>query len=62
MGTDVPLLTIALPPSNALTSIDISGNLHLDQGLGYAITGLGAASDTTAVAVGDVVGLNILYL
>lgn len=61
VGTDVPVMTIALQPSNVLTQIPIDLGLYLNKGLAIAITGLAATSDTTAVAIGDVVGLNILF-
>lgn len=61
VGTDVPVMTIALQPSNVLTQIPIDLGLYLNKGLAIAITGLAATSDTTAVAVGDVVGMNILF-
>lgn len=61
VGTDVPVMTIALQPSNVLTQIPIDLGLYMNKGLAIAITGAAATSDTTAVAAGDVVGLNILY-
>jgi hypothetical protein len=61
VGTDIPILTIPLPPTNALTAIQFETGLYLNVGLSYAITGADGDSDTTAVAAGDVKGLNIIY-
>jgi hypothetical protein len=61
VGTDVPVMTIALPPSNALTNVPIDLGLYFNLGLAFALTGAAADADTTALAAGDVVGLNILY-
>lgn len=62
VGTDTPLLTIALPPSNAaFTQTFPNGGYYLPAGIAYALTGAAADADTTALASGDVVGLNISY-
>jgi hypothetical protein len=61
VGTDVPTMAIALQPTNVLTQIPIDLGLYFNQGLAIAITGAAADADATAVAAGDVVGLNILY-
>jgi hypothetical protein len=61
VGTDVPAMTIALQPSNVLTQIPIDLGLYFNQGLAIALTGAAADADATALAAGDVVGLNILY-
>jgi hypothetical protein len=61
VGTDVPVMRIALQPSNVPTNIPIPSGLYFNLGLGYALTGLPADADTTALAAGDVVGVNILY-
>lgn len=60
VGTDTPYLTLALPPTAGF-AFDIPEDLAFSLGIGYAITGLAADADATAVAVGDVVGLNVLY-
>jgi hypothetical protein len=61
VGTDIPVMTIALQPSNVLTQIPIDLGLYFNLGLAAAITGAAADADATVVAAGDVVGLNILY-
>lgn len=61
VGTDVPVMTIALQPSNVLTQIPIDLGLYFNKGLAIAITGAAPVADATAVAAGDVVGLNILF-
>lgn len=61
VGTDIPLLTIALPVSNAPIVIPIDAGMYFNIGLAYAMTGAAADADATALAAGDVVGLNVLY-
>lgn len=61
VGTDVPVLTIALPPSNALMAATFDIGLYCNLGIAYAITGAAADADATAVAAGDVVGLNLTF-
>lgn len=61
VGTDTPVLTIALQPSNVPTNIQFPKTMHFSTGIAYALTGAAADADTTALAAGDVVGLNILY-
>lgn len=60
VGTDVPVLTIALP-ATALQNIQFESGFYLNIGLSYAITGADGDSDTTAVTAGDIKGLNFLY-
>lgn len=61
VGTDTPVRTIALPPSNVRTFIEFPTGLYFSTGIAYALTGAAADADTTALAAGDVVGLNIDY-
>lgn len=61
VGTDTPVLTIPLSPSNVNTHIEFPKTMHFATGIAYALTGAAADADTTALAAGDVVGLNILY-
>lgn len=61
VGTDTPFMTMGIPPSNANFSRTFPGGVRLATGCGFAETGAAADSDTTAVAVGDVVALNITY-
>lgn len=58
VGTDTPVVTIALTP-NARTSMAWSNGLCFTTGVAYALTGAAADSDTTALAAGDVVGVNV---
>jgi hypothetical protein len=54
LGTDTPVLNIAIPPNS---SVDVGTNtfaLRLVLGLSYAITGGSALLDNTAVGAGDV--------
>lgn len=61
VGTDVPFMTIALGVSNAAQTIPFVGGLYMNNGIAFAITGAAADADATAVAAGDIVGLNLLY-
>lgn len=63
VGTDTPKLTIKLPAGVKNGNILIAGGegALMVNGLGYAITANAADSDTTAIASGDITGLNIIY-
>lgn len=61
VGTDTPVLTIPLQPSNVPTTISVPGGLYCSAGIGYALTGAAADADTTALVAGDVVGVNVVY-
>lgn len=61
VGTDTPVRTIALPPSNATYRIQFPSGYYFSTGIAYALTGAAADADATALAAGDVVGLNIDY-
>jgi len=60
VGTDTPLVTIALPPTSAYIH-DFDVGISFSLGIGYGITGAVADADTTAIAAGDILGLNIYY-
>lgn len=59
VGTDTPRKTLYLPASTAF-AIDCDD--YFGQGISYALTGLAADNDTTALTAGDVVCLNVDYL
>lgn len=61
VGTDTPVLTIPLQPSNVPTRVEFPNSMNFATGIALALTGAAADSDTTALAAGDVVGLNIVY-
>ncbi len=61
VGTDTPILTIAIPPTNGSRTIDLSTGMYFSAGISYALTGAAADADATAVAAGDVVGVNITF-
>ena len=62
VGTDVPVLTFALKPQfNFDISADALG-FNFATGCSYCITAGAADTDTTAIAAGDVLGLNIIYI
>lgn len=54
-GTDSPLFIIAIPPNQTI-NFNLPGGIALALGLGIMCTGAVADLDTTATAVGDVVG------
>lgn len=59
VGTDTPVFTFVLPAtSNFCVNL---GGQYFSTGIAYALTGLVADSDTTALAAGDVVALQIAY-
>ncbi|HVW75214.1 MAG TPA: hypothetical protein VHC39_16370 [Rhizomicrobium sp.] len=62
VGTDIPVLTIGLPPASSMMLADFTGaaGIRFGNGIAYAITGAYADSDTTAVAAGDV-DVNLVY-
>lgn len=60
VGTDTPVRTIAIPPNGRVHGTFPSG-FYMGTGIAYALTGAAADADTTALAAGDVVGLNIDY-
>jgi hypothetical protein len=59
VGTDVPLVTIALPASLPF-ALDFPG-LSFGLGLGYAFTTAAADADTGALTAADITALNIIY-
>ncbi len=61
VGTDVPVLTIALDAS-AKFEIDLNPyGQYFTTGIAFAITGAVADNDTTAIAAADILALNIWY-
>lgn len=59
VGTDVPVLTVPLPP-NGGANIEYLGGVAFGTGIGVGITGAIGDADTTAVALNDVT-VNIFY-
>lgn len=59
VGTDTPILTLAVPPSAAF-AFDIGG-LYFSTGIAYALTTGAADADTGALTLADIVGLNVVY-
>lgn len=60
VGTDAPLLTIALQPLTDAV-IPLGAGIDFSAGISYALTTGAADADATAVGAGDIVGLNIIY-
>lgn len=59
VGTDVPVLTIPLPPLLAFSySLD---SFYFSTGIAYGLTTDAADAGTTAVAAGAILGLNVVY-
>lgn len=61
VGTDVPVITIRLANGAYFDHSWGSRGRGFDLGIGYAITGVAADNDTTAIASGDVLCLNVEY-
>jgi len=59
VGTDVPVITMALAASGLTTAFPTDG-INFKLGLAMAITGLAADNDATAVGAGDVL-LTVLF-
>ena len=62
VGTDVPVLTFALKPQNNFDINVETLGFNFATGCSYCITAGAADTDTTAIAAGDVLGLNIIYI
>lgn len=60
VGTDVPVLTVYLPPTSSFNINLTTGGLNLSNGCAYALTTGSPDADTGAVGAGDIVGLNVL--
>lgn len=58
VGTDVPILTIAVPATSSVVLGDVSITFQL--GIGLGITGAASDTDTTVTAVNDVIA-QVLY-
>lgn len=56
VGTDTPHATFLIPAGGCLPTIEPAASLSFNTGLGYAITGGPADTDTTAVAANQVTG------
>jgi hypothetical protein len=60
VGTDVPVLTLALPPASVF-AYDLDGFVFAT-GISYGLTTDAADAGTTAVAAGAILGLNVAYV
>jgi hypothetical protein len=60
IGTDVPRLTIGLPP-NGGANLTVANGIAFAAGIGFGITAGAADADASAVALNQVV-VNLLYL
>lgn len=60
VGTDTPVMTLALEPTRSFQFYFASG-YYFSTGIAYALTGAAADADATALTAADVVGLNISY-
>lgn len=59
VGTDTPVLTLYLPAS---TGFVFDFSFSFATGIAYALTTGSADADTGAVAAGDILGLNVMYV
>lgn len=53
VGTDIPILVIPVP-AGGVVAVALNKGMRFANGVGLAITNLGADTDTTAVAAGQV--------
>lgn len=61
VGTDIPILTFALPPGAGFV-VELSAyGYAFSTGISYATTTGSADNDSAAVTLADIVGLNIFY-
>jgi len=60
VGTDVPVLTLALPPASVCV-YDLNGFVFAT-GISYGLTTDAADAGTTAVAAGAILGVNVAYV
>lgn len=60
VGTDTPVMTIAIPPLGAANAYFPPGVFNFTTGLAFAITGAAADSDTTIVSANEVI-VNLSY-
>ena len=60
VGTDTPVLTIALAPSAAF-NITFPMGRYFATGIGYGLSTGSADNDTGALTAADIVGLNVNY-
>ena len=61
VGTDTPVMTIALAASLPFNIQFPEEGLYFSLGLGYGLVTAAADNSTAAVTAADIVGLNILY-
>jgi hypothetical protein len=61
VGTDTPVKTLYLPPATAFV-FDFPEGFKFATGIAYALTGAAANADTTALAAGDIICLNVDYI
>lgn len=61
VGTDTPLMTLALPGQTAFEFSFPDGGRYFSTGIAYGLTTGVADNDTGALTSGDVLGLNVSY-
>lgn len=54
VGTDVPILTFPIAASSFISIPSTLSGIYFSLGLGFALTGAAADTDTTAIAANDV--------
>ncbi|RVD31425.1 hypothetical protein [Mesorhizobium sp. M4B.F.Ca.ET.017.02.2.1] len=60
VGTDTPVIVLPLIASQPF-NFDFGEGFYFSTGIAWAITALATDADTTAIAVGDVLALTIMY-
>jgi len=61
VGTDTPVITLALQPSAAFALDFANIGFYFATGIGFGLTVASADNDTTALTAGDIVGMNVFY-
>lgn len=61
VGTDTPVLTIAIPATTAFDIQIPNGGFYFSTGIAYALTTGAADNDTGALTAADILGLNVIY-
>lgn len=60
VGTDVPVLVVAVP-TGAPFHIEFANGRYFSTGIGYSLQGGVADADTTALAAGDIIAFHVEY-
>lgn len=59
-GTDTPVMTILIPPSNGGVALPIPVGIQFAAGIGISVTGAAADNDATSIGAGDCI-IDLIY-